>query len=539
MKPKIILHLIVLFYILTAAGYAQELVAGKDGSIRNVDTRALITDGGESYLATRNEIYRSADPKGRWESIFSLNSGQNEITSLGGSARTIFAGTRRGLFRSQDHGRTWRNVFRTIIPEKSRINSIAASMANSRKVIIGSEKGVYLSEDGGERWQDISANLKNSRVRYVALVDALMYACGDGGLYVRGKDLTAGWERIYVRSVVDTDGGGIPSDGSSDDAVEPEEADAGRDVSCIAYKGHRLFIGVGKKILYSDDLGKEWRTFTSEGLSGIVNYIKASSRSETLYCATTKGVFTLDEKPSEGRAIRWREIYKGTDRVFNANSIAYGDEEEKFLWALTDKGLYKLEWAPEATNQYIDVERNMKTLKITYDNEPSFKALQQAAMKFAEVDPDKIAKWRTQARMKALVPKFSVGLDHGNSSNAEIYTSATNKYVVVGPDDVNDGWDMSVSWDLAGIIWSDDQTNIDVRSRLTTQLRNDILDDLRRAYFERKRLQFEMISNPPQDPKLRFEKELRVQELTQAIDDLTGNYLSDRIKKEPPVKGIK
>lgn len=80
------------------------------------------------------------------------------------------------------------------------------------------------------------------------------------------------------------------------------------------------------------------------------------------------------------------------------------------------------------------------------------------------------------------------------------------------------------------LIWSDDQTNIDVRSRLTTQLRNDILDDLRRAYYERKRLQFELMTNPPKDGDLKFEKELRLQELTHAIDDLTGNYLSDHIR---------
>ncbi|MFH1189528.1 MAG: hypothetical protein V1682_02415 [Candidatus Omnitrophota bacterium] len=85
------------------------------------------------------------------------------------------------------------------------------------------------------------------------------------------------------------------------------------------------------------------------------------------------------------------------------------------------------------------------------------------------------------------------------------------------------------------LIWSDDQTNIDVRSRLTTQLRTDVLDDLRRAYFERKRMQYELAISPPVDAKLRFEKELRVLELTQTIDDITGNYLTvhqkDRITK--------
>jgi len=152
-------------------------------------------------------------------------------------------------------------------------------------------------------------------------------------------------------------------------------------------------------------------------------------------------------------------------------------------------------------------------------------------MRYAEVHPDKIKEWRAEAKLKALVPKVSVGIDHGISNTAEIYTSATRDYVVTGPDDVTDGWDVSLSWDLAGVIWSDDQTSIDVRSRLTTQLRNDILSDLRRIYYERKRIQYELFVEPPHDLKARFEKEMRLAELTQAIDDLTGNWLTGRGRK--------
>ena len=67
-------------------------------------------------------------------------------------------------------------------------------------------------------------------------------------------------------------------------------------------------------------------------------------------------------------------------------------------------------------------------------------------------------------------------------------------------------------------------------SSLWVQLRNDILDDLRRAYYERKRLQFELMTNPPKDVNIKIEKEMRLQELTQAIDDLTGNYFSEHIR---------
>jgi len=178
------------------------------------------------------------------------------------------------------------------------------------------------------------------------------------------------------------------------------------------------------------------------------------------------------------------------------------------------------------------VEKSFKNLEIVFDNEPPFVELQKAAIDHADVNPNKIKKWQRESRLKALAPKVSLGWDKKTASNYEIYTSATKDYVTVAPDDISNGMDVSVSWDIAGLIWSDDQTNIDVRSRLMVQLRNDILDDLRRAYYERKRLQFDIMTNPPKDIKSRFEKEARIQELTQNIDDLTGNYFSQHVNTQ-------
>ena len=74
-------------------------------------------------------------------------------------------------------------------------------------------------------------------------------------------------------------------------------------------------------------------------------------------------------------------------------------------------------------------------------------------------------------------------------------------------------------------------------SSLGVQLRNDILDDLRRAFYERKRLKFELAMTAPSDIKAKFEKELRLQELTSTINDLTGNYLSDKIQEMRKTEG--
>ncbi|MDD5422758.1 MAG: hypothetical protein PHT32_05000, partial [Candidatus Omnitrophica bacterium] len=350
---------------------AQDIWAGKDGNIRNVDTRAMIIDQGELYLATRSEIYRARDAKDKWESIFTLPQGENEISSIGGSAKNILAGTRRGLYRSQDYGKTWRNVFRTIIPGKNSILCIENSKYNPRKVFIGTERGIFASVDSGDNWQDISGCIKGRRVSSIALNRDSAFARADDGLYFK-PDAVSDWERIYVHRDADE-----AAEDASEEAPYDAENGYAATVNCLMLKGSRLYAGIGKKIIFSDDNGESWRDLSAEGLAGTINYIASVKKKNSLYCATSKGVFEFKDG-------RWMELYKGADRIFNVNSIVSGDEEENFLWALTDKGLYRLESGKYASDQYIDVERNLKGLKIIFDNEPAFKELQRAAMRFAE-----------------------------------------------------------------------------------------------------------------------------------------------------------
>ena len=85
--------------------------------------------------------------------------------------------------------------------------------------------------------------------------------------------------------------------------------------------------------------------------------------------------------------------------------------------------------------------------------------------------------------------------------------------------------------------WNEDQTQIDVRSKLMVQLRDDVLDEVTHLYFERRKLQIELMQNPPKDVNQLIEKELRLQELTADIDAMTGGYLSREIERRKQKRG--
>jgi hypothetical protein len=61
------------------------------------------------------------------------------------------------------------------------------------------------------------------------------------------------------------------------------------------------------------------------------------------------------------------------------------------------------------------------------------------------------------------------------------------------------------------------------------QLRDDILDDVTRLYYERRRLQVDMMLSPPKTDKEKYDKLLRLEELAAGIDALTGGYFSSAI----------
>lgn len=62
------------------------------------------------------------------------------------------------------------------------------------------------------------------------------------------------------------------------------------------------------------------------------------------------------------------------------------------------------------------------------------------------------------------------------------------------------------------------------------QLRDDILDEVTRTYFERRRLQLEACLSPSLELKKKLQDELRMQELTADLDALTGGNFTARLR---------
>lgn len=147
-------------------------------------------------------------------------------------------------------------------------------------------------------------------------------------------------------------------------------------------------------------------------------------------------------------------------------------------------------------------------LEAKNDDCPTIGEVQQMAIRYANVSPSLIKNWMKRAKYKALLPQFKITYDKSVD-----YDAGSDKHFI-GPND----WEFSITWDFKSLLYTDDMEGIDTRSRLMTGLRNEIIQDVTRLYFERKRLIAENASY------------LKIEEKTALIDGYTGGWFSKKLK---------
>jgi photosystem II stability/assembly factor-like uncharacterized protein len=99
------------------------------------------------YAGTRSGLYRSDDRGGTWR-----RTGLRHRTfsvSLASGDSTIFAGTEFGLYDSSDAGRTWRKLTEGY----GSVYCVVVHPADSQLVLLSGSSSVRISRDGGENWE--------------------------------------------------------------------------------------------------------------------------------------------------------------------------------------------------------------------------------------------------------------------------------------------------------------------------------------------------------------------------------------------------
>lgn len=389
-------------------------------------------------------------------------------------AETLYVLTERNFYRL-DKGK--RRLFRLGDDE------IFLSAAKYKGVFyLGTTKGVYYAREDLLNWQHLPFFIDEVEVNYIYPGKQALYFSTSRGLYVLKKNKI---KRIFI---------------SRNFSNSEEENFHPTFVKEDIFNKNILWLGTIKGVYFSFNSGKQWRKLYIPGIDNLkINSLSQTKLEEnTLYLATEKGFWKVNTKKMSAH-----KIFEGlsTDNILWAIFHKEGD-----IFLATRRGVFKNEYF---SSRY----KHISWEDITKD-EPSIVEVQKQALYYNEVSPEKIKKWRRALKFKALFPNISLSYDKS------IWGSSSGK-AFVGPRD----WGLDLSWDVGELIWNSSEDDVDTRSRLNTQLRLDILDEINRVYFEYLRLKKEILTSSL-SPEQLFNKKLRLKELTAILDGYTGGYFS-------------
>ena len=461
----------------------------------------------------------------------------------------IYASSEKGLFVSADGGASWRPVevpgtggYVTLLDVGEKTAGVISSgcvyiagleRAEWRLVSAsGAIKGGSIIRSGGAEemifWDDrrfyrenkgaleVAGGLPGNKVIGAAVCSGgKIFAMSSGALYV-SDSMGAGWEKIYA----------MVSDAYDTEEI-PEDISEGPELISSAARMNASYDGTvtavtDRGIIVAGIDGRGIRIISTEGLPAAA-VIRAAAAGGDIYAATSGRVYELKQS-----ALSWDTVLE----VASSGSIS---DMDRYVDGSGKAGLV-VSTASRIYSSVTEEPGSARGGRADFPARgipagPDIREVHRMAIEYAEVSPEKIIGWRRGARWKAVMPRLSLNFSESTDDNIDIYKSSSNYYVINGPREKGNDWSVGLTWDLSDLVWNSEQTNIDVRSKLMVQLREDILEEVTRLYFERKKV-FEEIGGLDDDSKARREKCLRAEELTAYIDALTGGQFSRSINTE-------
>jgi len=185
-------------------------------------------------------------------------------------------------------------------------------------------------------------------------------------------------------------------------------------------------------------------------------------------------------------------------------------------------------WAAPAQAQVDSMRGRLAAL----EQEPTCQEVQEMALKYFNVSGRQVHSLRTRAKTKALLPVLEVSggytdsdIDEVTNNELEFPSALNGPWLIKGA--AGNAWDVrgKATWDLPRLVFNSEV--LDVAS--LAGLMQGVLKEATRLYYMRRRLQVDLILNPPSDPATLLSKQMRLDELTSLIDAITGGWFSKEL----------
>jgi len=485
------------------------------------------------FIGTNGDLYASFNQGKDWKRLMGLGT-HAKINRLYFEGNRMFLLSSEGLFESTNEGKDWKKIFQGQQKNESNMLNLSRDPQNPKTFYLGTEGGLFVSRDDGKAWKKETNELAHQLIHGLETdhENNELFIATEKGLY-RSLPHRNRLDRIYVTKR-QTNSEEIDLDSEVADDPDLEISTRHDQVQTIIVIHHPLSviaIGTQNGVLVSEDEGNHWERLPLSGLQNTnVLDLVYSAKENSFFAATEKGVYFYDRSGKH-----WKELHEGLPSA-QINRLVLVSSEPEILYAATNQGVYQIKIEiglnyPELTPVLPQERWNLASA--LFRSEPTVGMIQKQAIHYANVSNWKTKRWQWTSRFRALVPSFSVGKKFSKNDNIDIDRGGTtdpDKFIF-GPADKTQSLDFGLNWDLSDLIWNSYQTSIDSREKLMVELRDDILSEVTRLYFERRRTQAEFILKPPTDPLDRTNQLLRIDELTANLDALTGGFFVKQLNQ--------
>ena len=457
---------------------------------------------GSFYLVSKSCVYKGKLRSSLWKKVF-CSPPQDFITDIFLDRVCVYIATKSKVYFSKD-GENFNIIFK-VFP-KTKINCV---FKKEDKIYIGTTEGLYFKDGNKSGWKKLNF-LQDVNIFQIISNKQNLILATDHGVFI-SKDSKIFEKRFVVQSI----------ESSESNLIEEKEKNL-----CIPifikvdeYDTNKIYLATSCGLFVSKNRGFNFKKIYLKNLFSVpINCIAQTAKDEIIL-ATDRGLYKVDLNENYAK-----RLYQGI--TTNIIRWVFVDRNGKILIA-TPKGIFV-----SSTTNFKNNILSSTFNSYLFAPEPDILTLQKVALEWNEVHPDKIKKWRKALLKRALYPAVNLKVGGSCSDTYEIYTSSTKSYYVLGPLQRDIDWSVSISWDLGDLIWSPYEKDIDSRSRLNTQLRLDILNELNRLYFERKALKEELLEKSSSLSKEELQRKiLLLEELTANLDALTGGYFSKKLKE--------
>jgi len=492
--------------VFAANGGWKDVSSGIDKTVR-ISCVRNVKGTDTLYAGTSDGLYRTTDLGKKWVRL-DLPGEKICVTRIDLFGGEVFVSSLNGLYIGRSDEWKW-------LPGKQGLVGVAICGSGIPLVWTGEE--MFLIEK--DMWQRIDPQTSQGSIDDAAFKEGFIYTSSGGRLFY-SSDMGMTWDRRFL------------STGSGEEVPDYMNGDDDQDEVCpvirrIDVSGpDGVTVATGEGIFFFSRGEFSSPRIDTAGLPA-EEVIFALNTGKRIFAATRQRVFVHDLTGSDGG---WRTVFEkyttGNVVWLELMQDAFGGER---LWVATENGVYTKDIRDMSGKaEHLRLDRNNTG---DSDNYPTILDVQRMAIEYAEVSPEKIKKWREGAKWKAVMPRVSLSFSESNDENVELYKSSTNYYVATGPNETGTDWSIDLTWDLADVVWNDAQTSIDVRSKLMVQLRDDILEEVTRIYFERERILEEIKNAGDFGEELYLSKKIRIEELTAYIDLFTGGGFSAAMLK--------